>query len=126
MDQKAAWGKMNVSQMVCHCADQIRLALGTKMATSQRSINPEEIIALAKAGKTVPTPPGFDQVAGEGTPPIDFESDKQTLKGLIIEFSKLDKDFAFPPHPYFGTVTRERWNGLVIYHLDYHLKQFGV
>lgn len=126
IDQKAAWGKMNVNQMICHCADGIRMALGTKNPTVYGNISREEVLALTKAGKTVPTPQGYGQVEGEGTPPTNFESDKQLLKGLINEFSKLDEAFAFPPHAYFGTLTRERWNGLVIYHLDHHLKQFGV
>ena len=28
----AKWGKMNVNQMICHCADQLRLANGTKQS----------------------------------------------------------------------------------------------
>ena len=28
----AKWGKMNASQMICHCADQLRLANGTKQS----------------------------------------------------------------------------------------------
>ncbi len=126
IDQKAVWGKMNVSQMICHCADGIRMALGTKKPTAYGTRSAAEIMALAKAGKIVPTPPGFGQVEGEGTPSVDFEKDRQLLKDLIMEFSKSDKDFIFAPHAYFGTVTRERWNILVIYHLDHHLKQFGV
>lgn len=27
-DSKRQWGKMTVNEMVCHCADQIRVALG--------------------------------------------------------------------------------------------------
>jgi Protein of unknown function (DUF1569) len=126
IDQKAVWGKMNVSQMICHCADGIRMALGTKNPKVYGNISRDEIIELAKAGKTVPTPDGYGQVEGDGTPPIDFESDKQLLKDLIKEFSKPDEAFVFPPHAYFGSMTREQWVSLVIYHLDHHLKQFGV
>ena len=126
IDEKAIWGQMTVTQMLCHCADQIRMALGTKKPTVYGTRAAAEIMALAKTGQIVPTPPGFGQVEGEGTPSINFEKDRQLLKGLIIEFSKSDKDFIFAPHAYFGTVTRERWNTLVIYHLDHHLKQFGV
>lgn len=126
INQKAIWGKMNVSQMICHCADGIRMALGTKNPKVYGNISREEVIELSKAGKTVPTPEGFGQVEGDGTSPVDFESDKQLLKDLINEFSKLDEAFAFPSHAYFGTLTKERWDGLVVYHLDHHLKQFGV
>lgn len=126
IDQQAAWGKMNVSQMICHCADGVRMALGTKNPKVYGNISREKIIELAKAGKTVPTPEGYGQVEGDGTPATDFENDMQILKDLIMEFSKLKEDFVFPPHAYFGTLIRERWNDLVLYHLDHHLKQFGV
>ena len=46
INQKAIWGKMNVSQMICHCADGIRMALGTKNPKVYGNISREEVIEL--------------------------------------------------------------------------------
>lgn len=120
------FGKMNVHQMICHCTDQLRLAMGRKKAIQNGGVNPLKILLLAKSGKTVPTPKGFDQVEGEGTKPVDFESDKLLLKNHILEFSKLPVDFEYARHPYFGKISSQRWKGLAVYHLEHHLSQFGV
>lgn len=125
-DGKPSFGKMNAGQMVCHCTDQIRLAFGTLKAKKSENLTREEIFALANAGKTVPTPTGMDQVAGDGTKPTIFNDDINTLKEHIIEFSNFDDNFEFGRHPYFGKLTKEKWTSLTIYHLDHHLKQFNV
>ena len=124
--QKPSFGTMNVHQMVCHCTDQIRLALGTFEASEYGALKPKEVFAFYNKGLTVPTPKGLDQVKGEGTKPTTFENDTRILKENIIEFSNLDENFEFGKHPYFGQLNKEKWISLTIYHLDYHLKQFGV
>lgn len=120
------FGKMNVHQMICHCTDLYRLAFGEKKAEEYGKVNPDEITALARAGKTVPTPKGFDQVEGKGTRPVDFAEDKATLKKYISRFAELPYDYKFSPHPYFGDMERQKWENLVNYHLNHHLKQFAV
>jgi len=124
--EKPSFGKMNPHQMVCHCADQIRLALGTLKTVEHGALKPKEVFAYHNEGKTVPTPKGMDQVAGDGTKPTIFNDDIDTLKEHIIEFSNLDDNFEFGQHPYFGELTKEKWTSLTIYHLDHHLKQFNV
>ena len=47
-------------------------------------------------------------------------------KEHILQFAKLDQDYEFAEHPYFGLMDRKRWIRLADYHLDHHLKQFGV
>ncbi len=120
------FGKMDVNQMVSHCADFFRMAKGTKKAEEYGVVDPTEIIALARTGKTAPTPKGFGQSEGDGTLPTDLESDKNILKAHIVEFSEFNSDFEFAVHPYFGKLKRERWVALAIYHLNHHLNQFGV
>jgi Protein of unknown function (DUF1569) len=124
-EQKALFGKMNAHQMICHCADQLRLAIGTKKSIEYDREFANEVIALAKAGKSVPTPKGLGQVEGDGTKPIDFENDKRILKEHILIFQNLAvNDCA--KHPYFGEIDKNRWAGLVAYHLNHHLRQFNV
>ncbi len=102
------------------------MAKGIKKANEYGGIDENEIISLAKLGKTTPTPKGFDQVAGEGTVPTNLEIDKQILKDFIHDFATLNKDHQFAEHPFFGNMERNRWVVLASYHLNHHLKQFGV
>ena len=125
-NQKPSFGKMSAHQMVCHCADQIRLALGTLKAQEYGALKPKEVFAFYNEGKTVPTPKGLGQVEGEGTRPTSFENDIKTLKQLIIDFSRSNVTFEHGEHPYFGRLTKEKWTNLTVYHLNHHLKQFGV
>ena len=122
--RKPKFGKMNVNQMVCHCADFFRMANGNKKAQEYGVVDPIEILKLSRSGKTAPTPKGFGQTEGDGTSPTDLERDKRTLKEHVLEFSKLDNNFEFAEHPYFGKISFERWIELAIYHLNHHLKQF--
>ncbi|MEM1258256.1 MAG: DUF1569 domain-containing protein [Bacteroidota bacterium] len=123
---KPLFGKMNANQMVCHCTDFFRMAKGAKQAWEYGKVNAEEIIALVRSGKVAPAPKGFGQIEKEGTMPTDLEGDIKTLKEHILEFSKFDDHFEFAEHPYFGHIDKNRWTQLAIYHLNHHLKQFGV
>lgn len=125
-DHKGTFGVMTVNQMVCHCTDQLRVALGTKTVGDQGTFDSNEIIQLAKTGRPVPTPKGLGQLEGDGTTPTNLENDKEILKSHILNFSKLPDDFDYSPHPYFGKIDKKRWTNLVIYHLNHHLGQFNV
>jgi len=125
-EQQPLFGKMNVNQMVCHCTDQIRLALGTLLADEYGAVDPAEIISLARSNKTVPTAKGLGQVEGGGTPPTVLDNDIKILKQHIRDFSKLGIDFDFKQHPFFGKYNKDQWTKLTRYHLDHHLKQFQV
>jgi len=121
-----AFGKMNVNQMICHCADFFRMAIGEKKANEYGKVNPDKIRAIANSGKSAPAPKGFGQVEGDGTKSTNIENDKLILKEYVLKFSTLPKNFNFAPHPYFGNLDHERWIKLAVYHLDHHLKQFTV
>ena len=105
---------MNAHQMIVHCADQFRLTKG-EIDTEYGKVDPEEIIATARAGKTVQTPKGLDQVKGEGTSLTTFENDKAILIDLLEEFLERPDDHQFDDHPYLGTKDKEGWSQLVVY-----------
>ena len=46
IDHQGTFGVMNVNQMICHCTDQLRVALGTKTLGDQGEFDPNEIINL--------------------------------------------------------------------------------
>lgn len=126
LEHQPLFGKMNVNQMICHCADFFRMAKGSKKAMEYGQVDPNEIISLAKSGKSAPAPKGFGQVEGDGTKPTRLENDKKILKEYIREFSKLSDQYNYAEHPYFGQLNKKRWTGLAIYHLNHHLRQFQV
>ena len=125
-DLKPKFGKMNVNQMVSHCSDFFRMAKGIKKAEEYGKVDPQEIIRMARARLNTPTPRGFGQIEGGGTTPTDLENDKNILKEFLLDFARLDKEYEFAEHPFFGNMNNQQWVDLAIYHLNHHLKQFGV
>jgi hypothetical protein len=75
--------------------------------------------------KGVPTRPEVEQGAG-GTPPVEFERDREGLVALVRRFSSDSRDFQFHPHPVFGSMSDGQWQRWAYLHMDHHLRQFGV
>lgn len=126
---RAMWGKMNVNEMLCHLADQLRLGLGIKDAEYTGNIIEEKLLKwLVLWG--IPTPKGKVETAKElkqglgGTKPTSFECDLKKLKDLIEDF-----DITFKAesrrHPAFGSLNKKYWGRITYLHIDHHLKQFG-
>ncbi len=131
-DSKGSWGKMNVNQMLCHCADGLRGALGELGTVTDQSsfvsrtfIKPL-VLYVIPIPKDVPTSKRADQVNGDGTPPTDFESDRTTLIGLIERLAETPADFDWSTHFKFGKMNRDEWGIMSAKHIHHHLKQFGV
>ena len=124
-DLKPSFGKMNAHQMIVHCADQIRVALNYKKV-NRETADPRDIMRMVKAGETVPTPKGLDQVKGEGTPTTTLDNDKVLLVELVEEFYHSSTDMSYGDHPYFGPQDKHGWSRMVVYHLEHHLSQFGA
>jgi len=122
------WGKMNVDQMLAHCAIGLETAIGSKyypqllfgkllgrffksMGVGDRPIN-----------KNGPTNPAFIITNTDG-----FEKEKQNLLNLIKHFSEGgEAKCTTNPHSFFGKLTPLEWSSLMYKHLDHHLRQFGV
>lgn len=130
-DSQPIFGKMNVNQMLCHCADQLRMAMNfiiiplegnrisryfkKQIALSFDSIPPEKIETLDQVNQEK-----------EGTPPVGFEDDKVNLVKLLEYLTQSPDEYELQPHPMFGTLDKKQWGKLIFVHLDHHLKQFGV
>lgn len=130
-DSQPIFGKMNVNQMLCHCADQLRMAMNfiiiplegnrisryfkKQIALSFDSIPPEKIETLDQVNQEK-----------EGTPPVGFEDDKVNLVKLLEYLTQSPDEYELQPHPMFGTLDKKQWGKLIYVHLDHHLKQFGV
>ena len=82
-DSKPAWGKMNVNQMLCHCADGVKMATGElqvedKSNFATRVFLKPLVLYVLSIPKGVPTAKKLDQMQG-GTSPVDFEPDRREL-----------------------------------------------
>lgn len=129
-ESKAKWGKMNVGQMICHCADGVKMATGerhvdNKSSFAKRALLKPLVLYVLPIPKNVPTAKELDQMQ-DGTAPIDFETDKKDLLAAIEKMCALEESFNWAPHPTFGKMNQRQWGLLAHKHIDHHLKQFGV
>jgi Protein of unknown function (DUF1569) len=122
------WGRMTAPQMVCHLNDSFKVASGDRTVSRAPVPVPRSLIrwiALRTPlpwAHNLPTRPEIKQGTG-GTPPGNWDQDRQELRALILSFpSRL----VFAPHPIFGPMSKEDWQIWAYRHVDHHLRQFGV
>ncbi len=127
-DSRAQWGKMSASQMVVHCQQPLRVAIGQlrlkhgligklfgKMAK-------RKLLSDQPWGRGMPTAPEFKVTTNP-----DFESERRALLDLVRRFGEGGPASLTPlPHPFFGPLTPDEWSELQWRHLDHHMKQFGA
>ena len=128
----ALWGKMSVNKMLCHLADQIRVATNQIKVKDfsnffSRTIASKIVLLGIPAPKgKIKTFPEIDLEKGNGTKPTSFENDKTLLKKIVSDFLEKDSSFNYQPHGAFGPFTKEQWGRIIYIHFDHHLKQFGA
>lgn len=123
---KAQWGKMNVYQMVKHCAlweEMIQSRQKYKRAFMGRIFGKMALKSVLKdvapLRKNSPTIPEF-KIGGSG----DTGPEKLRWISAIEAYAKFpNSDFV---HPFFGTMTKEQIGYFVYKHADHHLRQFGA
>lgn len=123
---QAAWGKMNVAQMLAHCNYVHEQAL-EKIPAGKRP--PLLFRWLIK--KLILSPKPYKQGLPTGkelviTEEKDFEAEKKkTLQSLEEIYNKGVKH-SWPQHPAIGKISGEEWGYAIWKHLDHHLRQFSV
>lgn len=127
-DTERKWGKMDVSQMLAHCAEPLRMALGdmqgkrTLLALLFGRMAKPTIVNDKPFKQGLPTAKEF-VMTGEK----DFYTEKEKLAGLIKRFSaKTEAELTGRRHAFFGDMTASDWSRSQYKHLDHHLQQFGV
>jgi len=131
-DTKGVWGKMTVNEMLCHTSDIFRDILGIRQTEPVTPVEMRpQILAMVLTeqdwDKNLPTfPPYLQGEGGGGTKPVNFESDKKSLLGLINMFYNTTEDFSFSPHAGLGVLSRDQFGAFVWKHTDHHLREFGV
>jgi len=129
--EMAQWGKMSCNQMVCHLADQIRVALGevrikqTDTFLTRTVLKRLVLLGVNPPKGKVPTFPELDFQKHGGTPPVSIAADKKTVIALLDKFCAADAHYPFQAHAAFGALTQAEWGRLILLPLRYHLAQFG-
>ena len=122
------WGKMNVAQMLAHCA--IALEAGTGDRPTKQKLIGKILMPFFKRSllgdkpfqKNSPTDPTFVV-----TDERDLNAERDRVVQLIDRFVARGKSAAATQtHAFFGKLTGEQWGELMYKHLDHHLRQFGV
>ena len=130
-DTPRRWGKMTAPQMICHVSDAFLGIMGDKPMEVPRGftfwpfMKSFVLYAPVRWPQGVPTRPEFDQCAGGGTRPAQFDEDKRSLLAAIDKFSAEPRSFAFRPHPMFKELSEKDWMRWGYLHVDHHLRQFG-
>ena len=128
-DDLPLWGKMNVGEMLCHLADQIKVATG-EIICQERSTFMTKVVLKNLILMGMKAPKGKVQTMPEvnphlmGSKPVSFDADRDYLLRKISDFREADQN-KMHAHPAFGKLTKNQWGKLIYTHLDHHLSQFG-
>lgn len=121
------WGKMDVAQMLAHCANGLEMAMGIihpKRVFIGRIIGP---LFREKYSDDKP----FDQhsptsVEIRVTDQRNFQAEKRRLISLVKNFSEGgERVVTKSPHPFFGPLSPREWGIGMYKHIDHHFRQFS-
>lgn len=130
-DSAARWGRMSAHQMICHLVDGLRMATGERPVSAAAGPLQRTIVKWMALYLPVRWPAGFatrpeiDQVAGGGTPPVEFARDVAELEAFLERFAS-EQRTTWPLHPIFGRMSQQAWLRWAYLHADHHLRQFGA
>lgn len=127
VDSPRQWGKMDVAQMLAHCAFSMETAIGkqnpprTLLGKLLGRLMQGELTNEKLMGKNLPTHSQYVMVDSK-----DFGREKNRLITSIRLFSENgESKVTENPHPFFGNITPTQWSSGSWKHLDHHLRQFG-
>jgi Protein of unknown function (DUF1569) len=125
----AQWGKMNVIQMMEHCAIQLKMALKILpegkpegLALLKTALGKWLSLYIMPWSKGTTSPTAMNMELNNATL-ATFEEEKKLLQELLGQVLHKNE---FTAHPIFGKLTKKDWGRLIWKHLNHHLTQFGV
>ena len=128
--KQSKWGSMTVEQMLAHMNDAFKLSLGMKESVDtsnffwNKILFPIIVYAYPGFPKNSPTAPELNQ-KDKGTAARDFYTEFEFLRKMMEVFNEREES-KLKHHPLFGVLNKKQWCDLLVKHLDYHLRQFGV
>lgn len=127
-DSPRRWGKMTIGQMLAHCQQPLRVAVGelplrrSLIGVLFGRLAKRQLLAPKPWQQGMPTAPEF-----RITDARDFGTEQQALLAMVRRFGEAGPDgLTKAPHPFFGPLTSDEWQALQWRHLDHHLRQFGA
>jgi hypothetical protein len=123
-NSRAAWGKMNVYQMLKHCSSWEEMALGKKhfkrafLGRIFGKLAKKDLMKDAPMRRNSPTIPDL-RITGMG----DVAQEKKKWIALIEEYAVLSNPVFI--HPFTGRMTGEETGRMSYKHADHHLRQFN-
>ena len=124
-ETRPAWGSLDAPRMLCHVADQMRVALGDVPTKPTHSFLSRTLVKSIVVNTGVKPPRGKVQTAPEmlASRPSSWEADLSACVELVDRVAGAAPSAV---HPAFGPLSPEEWGRLCWKHLDHHLAQFGV
>ena len=121
---KPNWGTLTAPRLLCHLADQLRVAVGDLPVTHRDSLFSRTLLKWLVVHTTFQAPPGKVKTEPEmlTSTPTSWRADLEACEALIGRVCTTPTT-AF--HPTFGPLSHEEWGRLCWKHLDHHLRQFG-
>jgi hypothetical protein len=121
------WGGMDAGQMLCHIADQLRMALRdepTAPPSGPLRFAPMRYLAI----HVLPWPRGKAKAPAEAftTGATNWAADRAKVRELIERFGQASDAELAPTNPIFGPLSAHDWAVLSYRHLDHHLRQFSA
>lgn len=123
-DARAQWGKLDARRMLCHVADQLRVAVGVLATKPTHTFLYRTVVKWLVIQTGIQPPRGKVQTAPEmlTSRPGDWSADLASCEELIAAVGEGKTHAA---HPAFGPLSSSEWGKLCWKHLDHHLRQFG-
>ena len=126
---QAQWGKMNVSQMLAHCAVTYEMVYETKHPAPNAFVKmmlklfvKNTVVSETPYKRNLRTAPAFLITTEK-----EFLPEKTRLINYIIKTQQQGEAFFDGKESLsFGKLNKTEWNNLFYKHLDHHLSQFGV
>ncbi len=124
-DAEPIWGTLSASRMLCHAADQMRVAVGDLATKPVHTLASRTLLKFLVVNTGFQPPRGKIQTAPEmlTSQPTTWEADHSACVDLA---KRVGAGEAHAVHPTFGPLSSEQWGRLCWKHLNHHLVQFGV
>jgi hypothetical protein len=118
------WGRFTAPAMVCHLADQLRVATGELPTTRHDTLPRRTLLKWVVIYSPLRPPPGKIRTAPEmlTSSPTTWAADVAAVESLV---QRLATTPSAAVHPFFGPLSHGEWARLAWKHLDHHLRQFA-
>jgi hypothetical protein len=128
-EEKPAWGKMTLEQMLSHLVQSgdmpFETVVGDHSNLLSRTLLKPLVLYVLPVPKDVKVAPDLDQQQN-GRKPLGIGVDRPAVIESINKLGTLSQDHDCLGHPFFGKMSAKQWGVMAYKHMDHHLRQFGV